>query len=66
MCQYEIFNSSLIKNAIKVVLLYIKIVVVNVFLTPMIEDLRVLWEKEIDVNDAYTGDNFKMCTMLFF
>lgn len=32
----------------------------------MIEYLRVLWEKGVDLDDAYMSDNFKMCAMLFF
>ena len=33
---------------------------INVYLTPLIKDLKLLWEEVIDVEDAYTGDNFKL------
>lgn len=38
---------------------------IDVYLTPLIEYLRVLWKEGIDFCDAYTGDNFKMCALLF-
>lgn len=40
---------------------------INFYLTPLIEDLRVLWEEgvNVDVDDVYIGDNFKMHVMLF-
>ena len=38
---------------------------IDVYLTLLIKDLRLLWEEGIDVDDVYTGDNFKMCSMLF-
>ena len=38
---------------------------IDVYLSPLIEDLRLLWEEGVDVDDAYTGDNFKLRAMLF-
>lgn len=37
----------------------------DVYLNPLIEYLRVLWEKDIDLEDVYQGETFKMCAMLF-
>lgn len=38
---------------------------IDVYLTPLIEDLKIIWEEGIDVDDVYTCDNFKLCVMLF-
>lgn len=38
---------------------------IYVYLTPLIEYLRVLWEEGIDVGDAYTSDKCNMHAMLF-
>lgn len=38
---------------------------IDVYLTSLIEYLRVLWEEDVDVKDTYTNDNFKMNAMLF-
>lgn len=37
----------------------------DVYLNPLIKDLRVFWEEDVDVDDVYTDDNFKICVMLF-
>lgn len=38
---------------------------IDVYLTSLIEDLRISWEEDVYVDDAYTCDNFKLCAMLF-
>lgn len=38
---------------------------VDISLTPLIDDLRILWEEGVDIDDAYTCDNFKLCAMFF-
>ncbi|XP_050902032.1 uncharacterized protein LOC127110041 [Lathyrus oleraceus] len=38
---------------------------IDVYLTPLIEYLRLLWEKGVNVDEVYTSDNFKLCAMLF-
>jgi hypothetical protein len=38
---------------------------IDVYLSPLIEDLRLLWEEGVDVLDAYSNENFKMRAMLF-
>lgn len=37
----------------------------DVYISPLIKDLRLLWEKGVDVDDAYSGEKFNMCAMLF-
>ena len=37
----------------------------DVYLSPLIDDLRVLWEEGVDVFDAYYGEQFNMRAMLF-
>nr|XP_004516691.1 uncharacterized protein LOC101514781 [Cicer arietinum] len=37
---------------------------IDVYLSPLIEDLRMLWEG-VDVFDGYSREYFKMCAMLF-
>ncbi|CAK8541326.1 unnamed protein product [Lathyrus sativus] len=38
---------------------------IDVYLSPLIDDLKVLWEEGVDVFDAYSGEQFNMCAMLF-
>jgi len=38
---------------------------IDVYLSPLIDDLRVLWEEGVDVFDAYSGEHFNMRAMLF-
>jgi ssDNA-binding Zn-finger/Zn-ribbon topoisomerase 1 len=38
---------------------------IDVYLSPLIDDLRLLWEKGVDVLDAYSGEQFNMRAMLF-
>lgn len=38
---------------------------IDVYLQPLIDDLRLLWEKGVDVLDAYSGEHFNMRAMLF-
>lgn len=38
---------------------------IDVYLTPLIEDFILLLEG-VDVDDAYTSDNFRLRAMLFF
>nr|XP_004488447.1 uncharacterized protein LOC101493360 [Cicer arietinum] len=38
---------------------------IDVYLTPLIEDLRILWEEGVEVFDGYSCDYFKMHAMLF-
>ena len=38
---------------------------IDVYLSPLIEDLRLLWEEGVNFDDAYIGDNFKLRAMLF-
>ncbi|CAJ2651409.1 unnamed protein product [Trifolium pratense] len=38
---------------------------IDVYLSPLIDDLRVLWEQGVDVFDAYSGEQFNMRAMLF-
>ena len=40
--------------------------VIDVYLTPLIEYLRLLWEEDVNVDDVYIGDKFKLCAMLFY
>ncbi|XP_058726569.1 uncharacterized protein LOC131597928 [Vicia villosa] len=36
------------------------------YLSPLIDDLRLLWDEGVEVDDAYYGEKFKMDAMLFF
>ncbi|XP_058784274.1 uncharacterized protein LOC131659049 [Vicia villosa] len=36
-----------------------------VYLSPLIDDLKVLWEEGVDVFDAHSGEQFNMRAMLF-
>ena len=38
---------------------------IYVYLIPLIEDLKLLWDKGVDVDDSYFGEKFKMHAMLF-
>nr|XP_012567265.1 uncharacterized protein LOC101500949 [Cicer arietinum] len=38
---------------------------IDVYLSPLIEDLRILWEEGVEVFDGYSCDYFKMHAMLF-
>ncbi|XP_020271977.1 uncharacterized protein LOC109847145 [Asparagus officinalis] len=38
---------------------------IDVYLAPLIEDLKLLWEEGVDVYDAYRKDNFRLKAMLF-
>ncbi|KAK2444968.1 hypothetical protein QL285_015951 [Trifolium repens] len=38
---------------------------IDVYLSPLIDDLRLLWEEGVDVLDAYSGEQFNMRAMLF-
>ena len=38
---------------------------IDVYLSPLIEDLRVLWEEGVDVFDGYCNEYFKMRAMVF-
>ncbi|XP_058740867.1 uncharacterized protein LOC131613194 [Vicia villosa] len=38
---------------------------IDVYLSPLIDDLKVLWEEWVDVFDAHSGEQFNMCAMLF-
>ena len=38
---------------------------IDVYLKPLIEDLKLLWEEGVDVFDAHSRDYFKMRAMLF-
>ncbi|XP_058784049.1 uncharacterized protein LOC131658813 [Vicia villosa] len=38
---------------------------IDVYLSPLIDDLKVLWEEGVDVFDAHSGEQFNMRAMLF-
>ena len=38
---------------------------VDVYLTPLVEDLILLWEKGVDVYDAHRNENFNLRALLF-
>ncbi|XP_068472457.1 uncharacterized protein [Phaseolus vulgaris] len=38
---------------------------IDVYLSPLVEDLKMLWEEGVDVFDGYTGESFKLHAMLF-
>ncbi|XP_058755972.1 uncharacterized protein LOC131629194 [Vicia villosa] len=38
---------------------------IDVYLSPLIEDLKIQWEEGIDVFDGYSCENFKLRAMLF-
>lgn len=39
---------------------------IDVYLSPLIENLRLLWEEGVDFDNAYSCEKFKMCAMLFY
>nr|KYP59483.1 hypothetical protein KK1_014919 [Cajanus cajan] len=38
---------------------------IDVYLSPLVEDLKMLWEEGIDVFDGYSGELFRLRAMLF-
>ncbi|XP_027933103.1 uncharacterized protein LOC114188698 [Vigna unguiculata] len=38
---------------------------IDIYLTPLVEDLKMLWEEGVDMFDGYTSDSFKLHAMLF-
>lgn len=38
---------------------------IDVYLSPLIEYLKLLWGEGVEVDDTYYGEKFKMCAMLF-
>ncbi|XP_052724058.1 uncharacterized protein LOC128193906 [Vigna angularis] len=38
---------------------------IDVYLAPLVEDLKMLWEEGVDMFDGYTGDSFKLHAMVF-
>ena len=38
---------------------------IDVYLSPLIDDLRLLWEEGVDVLNAYSSEHFNMRAMLF-
>ena len=38
---------------------------IDVYLSSLIEDLRKLWDKGVDMFDGYWNESFKLCTMIF-
>jgi len=38
---------------------------IDVYLSPLIEDLRKLWVDRVDVYDAYVQDTFRLHAMIF-
>ena len=38
---------------------------IDSYLSPLIEDLRKLWDKEVDVFDGNRNENFKLHPMVF-
>jgi len=38
---------------------------IDVYLSPLIEDLTKLWDEGIFVFDGYRNETFKLCAMLF-
>ncbi|XP_052728168.1 uncharacterized protein LOC128195186 [Vigna angularis] len=38
---------------------------IDVYLSPLVEDLKMLWEEGVDVFDGYAGSTFKLHAMLF-
>ncbi|RYE23815.1 MAG: DUF4218 domain-containing protein [Sphingobacteriaceae bacterium] len=39
---------------------------IDVYLAPLVDDLKMLWEKGIEVKDAYRGDSFNLRAMLMW
>lgn len=38
---------------------------IDIYLRPLIEDLKVLWEVGVEVFDTNQKENFKLCIMIF-
>jgi len=38
---------------------------IHVYLSPLIEDFKFLWDQGVDVFDAYEKVNFNLCALLF-
>lgn len=38
---------------------------IDVYLSPLVEDLRKMWDEGLDVFDGYSGETFKLRAMLF-
>ena len=38
---------------------------IDVYLGPLIEDLKLLWDEGVDVCDGFSGENFKLRALLF-
>jgi len=38
---------------------------IDVYLSPLVEDLKMLWEEGVNVFDGFTGNSFKLHAMLF-
>ena len=38
---------------------------IDVYLSPLIEDLRLLWDERIEVFDVYEKENFNLHALLF-
>ena len=38
---------------------------IDVYLGPLIEDLKLLWDEGVDVYDGFSGENFKLRALLF-
>ena len=39
---------------------------INVYLNPLIEDLKLLWNDGVDVFDAFKNESFRLHAMLFY
>ena len=39
---------------------------IDVYLTPLIEDLKLFWDEGVEVFDEFAGETFKMHAMLFY
>ena len=38
---------------------------INIYLAPLIDDLKILWEEEVRCFDAYKEEYFTLLTVLF-
>ena len=38
---------------------------IDIYLAPLIEDLKMMWESGVEVFDAHRNENFKLKAMLF-
>jgi len=39
---------------------------INVYLSPLIEDLKLMWDRGVEVFDEFSNETFKMNAMLFY